>query len=92
MFDWPPIVSLHHGKTPSVMTTESPTPDPEQLVSLAYASKVLSVTPMNLRRWIIAGTFPAHRIGKLYKVRASDLSQYLEASKVGGIGEDRSPV
>jgi excisionase family DNA binding protein len=71
---------------------ESPAPEPDSLVSLAHASKVLGVTPMTLRRWINAGTFPAHRIGKLYKVRSSDLSQYLEASKVRGIGEDRSPV
>lgn len=61
-----------------------PSPEPQELLSLSDVATMLSVTTMTLRRWITAGRLPAYRIGKLYKVRRSDLMAFVEASKVSG--------
>jgi len=55
------------------MTNENPTPEANSLVSLAYASKVLGVIPMTLRRWINAGKLQGVRVGKFYRVKLSDV-------------------
>ena len=69
------------------MTTDEPTPAktpgfPDDLISSVIAAKLLSVSTMTVRRWISDGTLPAYRMGKLFKVRRSDVSAFIEASRV----------
>jgi excisionase family DNA binding protein len=58
---------------------------PEQWVSVDDVAKHLGVAKDSVYRWIERRGLPAHRIGRLWKFRLSEVDKWVEA---GGQGED----
>lgn len=54
-----------------------PAHDPRKAVGLAVAAGFLGVHEETLRRRIEAGLIPAHRDGKVYRIRVTALVRYL---------------
>ena len=58
---------------------------PEPLLTIAEACRVFNLKPHVLRRAIKSGSIPSYRIGNgRIRVRASDISAAIEASRSGG--------
>lgn len=52
----------------------------DRLLTVAEVADHMRVSNMTVYRLIKAGTLPALRVGKNYRIRARDLSSYLDAS------------
>ncbi len=52
----------------------------DRLLTVAEVADHMRVSNMTVYRLIKAGTLPALRVGKNYRIRARDLSAYLDAS------------
>jgi excisionase family DNA binding protein len=52
----------------------------DRLLTVAEVADHMRVSNMTVYRLIKAGTLPAIRVGKNYRLRASDLAAYLDAS------------
>ncbi|MDP9405131.1 MAG: helix-turn-helix domain-containing protein [Actinomycetota bacterium] len=52
----------------------------DRLLTVAEVADHMRVSNMTVYRLIKAGTLPAIRVGKNYRIRARDLSAYLDAS------------
>lgn len=55
----------------------------DRLISVAEAAEALSINPTTLWRWITQGKFPAVRVGRLWKVKQTDVEAYIEAHTTG---------
>jgi excisionase family DNA binding protein len=55
----------------------------EQLLTVGEVAERLRISSMTIYRWIEEGRLPAMQIGKQYRVRAADLDEVLEGSRVG---------
>lgn len=53
-----------------------------QMMTVAQVARYLQLTRITVRRCIMRGLLPASRIGKSYRIRRSDLDEFLEAAKV----------
>lgn len=53
----------------------------DKYVSLEEASKYLDVKPVTLRSWIKANKVPAHKIGKQWKFKKSELDEWVKSGK-----------
>ena len=53
-----------------------------ELLTVSEVADALRVSPMSIYRFIHSGELHALRVGKSYRVRASDLAAYLKASEV----------
>ena len=51
------------------MTTSSE----QQYLTIHEASEILLVHKATIRRWIASGRLPAYRVGRLVRIKASDL-------------------
>ena len=60
------------------MTDSSPGAD--RLLTVAEVADHMRVSNMTVYRLIKAGTLPAIRVGKNYRIRSRDLAAYLDAS------------
>jgi excisionase family DNA binding protein len=45
----------------------------EQRLTIDQASALYGVHPATIRRWIASGRLPAYRVGRLVRIKASDL-------------------
>ena len=52
----------------------------DRLLTVAEVADHMRISNMTVYRLIKAGTLPAIRVGKNYRIRARDLSAYLDAS------------
>lgn len=52
----------------------------DRLLTVAEVADHMRVSNMTVYRLIKAGTLPAIRVGKNYRIRARDLAAYLDAS------------
>ena len=52
----------------------------DRLLTVAEVADHMRVSNMTVYRLIKAGTLPAIRVGKNYRIRASDVTAYLDAS------------
>ncbi len=52
----------------------------DRLLTVAEVADHMRVSNMTVYRLIKAGTLPALRVGKNYRIRARDLSSYLDGS------------
>lgn len=57
----------------------------EPWYSLEEISRHLGVSKETIYRWLERGTIPAHRMGKLWKFKPSEVDQWV---KDGGAGDD----
>jgi excisionase family DNA binding protein len=70
-------------------------PNFEPLLSDAQAAELLGVHPKTLQRLARVGQIPAHRIGRFWRYRASELDSWLRTSAVNsssGVESGRQPV
>ena len=58
---------------------------PEPWVSVDEVASHLGVAKDSVYRWIEAKGLPAHRVGRLWKFRLSEVDKWIEA---GGAGQD----
>ncbi|QBI21521.1 DNA-binding protein [Egibacter rhizosphaerae] len=54
--------------------------EPPQLWTVAEVAEHMRVSTMTVYRLIKAGTLPAIRVGKNYRIRGGDLAAFLEAA------------
>ena len=50
---------------------------PEALYTTKEAAEILRVKPLTIRLWIKRGLLKAAKIGRLYRIRAQDLEDFL---------------
>ena len=53
----------------------------ESWISLADAAEHLDVTKDSIRNWIKKTDIPAHKIGKLWKFKKSELDEWVKSGK-----------
>lgn len=58
--------------------------DPEPWVSVEDVARHLGISKDTVYRWIEARSLPAHKIGRLWKFKLSDVDEWVRA---GGAGE-----
>ena len=56
----------------------------ESLLTVAEVASVMRVSNMTVYRLIKSGQLPALKVGKNYRIRESDVDQYLTDRSVGG--------
>ena len=60
---------------------------PEPWVSVEDVASHLGVAKESVYRWIEGKGLPAHRVGRLWKFRLSEVDKWIEA---GGAGQDET--
>ena len=65
-------------------------PEQEPWVSVDVVAKHLDVARDTVYRWIDAKGLPAHRIGRLWKFKLSQIDEWVEAGGAVNTGEDNS--
>jgi excisionase family DNA binding protein len=60
---------------------------PESWVSVEEVASHLGVAKESVYRWIESKCLPAHRVGRLWKFRLSEVDKWIEA---GGAGQDET--
>lgn len=60
----------------------------EPWYSLEEISRHLGVSKETLYRWLERGTIPAHRMGRLWKFKPSEVDQWVIS---GGAGDESNP-
>ena len=63
---------------------QSPNYSFEPLLSDAQAAELLSIHPKTLQRLAREGAIPAHRIGRYWRYRASELDNWLNSAVHSG--------
>jgi len=61
---------------------------PEPWVSVEEVAIHLGVAKESIYRWIEGKGLPAHRVGRLWKFRLSEVDKWIEAD---GAGQDEEP-
>jgi excisionase family DNA binding protein len=61
---------------------------PEPWVSVDRVASHLGVAKDSVYRWIETRDLPAHRVGRLWKFRLSEVDKWIEA---GGAGQNEAP-
>lgn len=59
--------------------------DFEPLLDDATAAGLLGIHPKTLQRLARGGEIPAHRVGRFWRYRASELDQWLKCCVTGGV-------
>ena len=53
----------------------------ERLYTLKEASEALGISPLTLRKWIIAGQIVGTKIGKQWRITESDLQDFISKNR-----------
>ena len=53
----------------------------ERLYTLKEASEALGISPLTLRKWIIAGQIVGTKIGKQWRVTEQDLQDFINKNR-----------
>ena len=53
----------------------------EKLLTLKEASEALGISPLTLRKWIIAGQIVGTKIGKQWRVTEQDLQDFINKNR-----------
>ena len=53
----------------------------ENYISIDEAADYLGVKPATIRTWIKTKNFPAHRVGRLWKFKRSEIDRWVESGK-----------
>jgi excisionase family DNA binding protein len=74
---------------PEIQVVETdPTAD-DYLISLPEACKFLDISDATIRRYIKNGKIPAYNFGKEYKFKISELTNFVDSTRVNGKSEPR---
>lgn len=52
---------------------------PEPWMGTKEIAEHLGVTVVTVRKWIMSGKIPCHRVGKLWKFKASEVDEWVES-------------
>ncbi|MEG0835464.1 MAG: helix-turn-helix domain-containing protein [Christensenellaceae bacterium] len=58
--------------------------NPEPWMGTKEIAEHLGVTVVTVRKWISIEKIPCHRIGKLWKFKASEVDEWVQSGKAGG--------
>ena len=58
------------------------TTKPQEWLTVSQSAQLLQLNPMTILRWIKAGKLPASKLGKSYRIAATELTKYLNDRKV----------
>lgn len=64
---------------------------PEPWVSVDKVASHLGVAKDSVYRWIEAKSLPAHRVGRLWKFRLSEIDDWVQARGANNEDEQREP-
>jgi excisionase family DNA binding protein len=53
----------------------------ERLYTLKEASEALGISPLTLRKWIIAGQIVGTKIGKQWRITETDLQDFINKNR-----------
>lgn len=53
----------------------------ENFISIEAAALFLNIRPVTLRKWIKENKVPAHKIGKQWKFKRSELEEWVKSGK-----------
>jgi excisionase family DNA binding protein len=56
----------------------------ERLLTVPQVADEFQVTPQTIRNWIDAGTLPAIRMGRAFRLRRADVDALLDRGRTGG--------
>jgi excisionase family DNA binding protein len=56
----------------------------ERLLTVPQVADEFQVTSQTIRNWIDAGTLPAIRVGRAFRLRRADVDALLDRSRAGG--------
>ncbi len=51
-------------------------------MSTQAAARRLGITPRTLYRFVDEGTLPAYKMGRVFRLKQSDVDEYMEASRI----------
>ena len=74
-----PPVGLLYRKT-NMIAPHSELETPEPLMKLPAVAAILKVGYLTAWKLVKAGSIPSYRVGRLYRVTASGLNQYLDST------------
>jgi excisionase family DNA binding protein len=60
----------------------------DELLTVPEVAERLRMTAMTIYRWIEDGKLPAIQVGKHYRIRAADVDDMLDRSRVGAGRDD----
>jgi excisionase family DNA binding protein len=66
----------------SSQAPEQPTGDDIHWLSTAEAASRLGITPRTLYRFIDEGQLPAYRFGRVIRLKANEVDQFIEACRI----------
>lgn len=58
------------------------------MLTTGEVAKQLNVTDRTVRNWIETGLLPGYRLGQTYRVKETDLEEFLNKSKVNNESEN----
>ena len=53
----------------------------DNYINIEDAAQYLGIKPVTLRKWIKVNSVPAHRIGKQWKFKRSELEEWVKSGK-----------
>jgi excisionase family DNA binding protein len=56
----------------------------ERLLTVPQVAEEFQVTSQTIRNWIDAGTLPAIRVGRAFRLRRADVDALLDRARAGG--------
>jgi len=62
-------------------TTPSGLP-PQPFLTPQEVSSLLQISVYTVRRWIKQGELPAYKVGRLWRIKNSDLEQWLDEQRI----------
>lgn len=68
-----------------------PAADLLQLLSVADAAAILSVSPKTVRRMIVRGVLLTCRVGRLVRIQRTELERYIASCEGRGLGSAPPP-
>lgn len=72
------IIMLLYAKKKGIAMTDNYN---ENWISITEAAEHLGVTKDSIRNWIKKTDIPAHKIGKLWKFKKSELDEWVKSGK-----------
>jgi excisionase family DNA binding protein len=64
---------------------------PERWLNVEEIAHHLGVAPVTVYRWLEKDTVPAHRVGKLWKFKASEIDQWVKQGGASAKAKNEQP-
>lgn len=61
----------------------------DRWVGVPDLADYLGVSSVTVYRWLEAGTVPAHRVGKLWRFKTSEVDAWVCSGEASGVGKPR---